>query len=170
MTADALLERLDSVRATGRETWLARCPGHQDDKPSLSVRELPDGRVLVHCFAGCGVEEVLAAVGLDFDALFPPRAVAHPIARERLPFPAFDMLRALADEALIVLVVASRAAAGEPMTAADAKRVALAADRFMSARELLEDVDGRAMTRRRRHQFALGARAADETEAAWTQR
>ena len=45
MTAVALLDRLDKVRPTGAGTWVARCPAHDDRGPSLSVRELDDGRI-----------------------------------------------------------------------------------------------------------------------------
>jgi hypothetical protein len=39
---------------------MACCPAHDDRNPSLSVRRAPDGRVLVHCFAGCSLDAVLA--------------------------------------------------------------------------------------------------------------
>lgn len=70
MGADALLERLQGVRRTGEGRWLARCPAHDDGRASLSVRELPEGRVLVHDFGGCTTDDVLAAAGLDWSALF----------------------------------------------------------------------------------------------------
>ena len=73
MSADIFLSRLDRVRSTGHDRWIARCPAHDDGRASLSVRELDDGRVLAHCFAGCGAADVLAAVGLDFDVLYPKR-------------------------------------------------------------------------------------------------
>jgi hypothetical protein len=46
-----LVEALDA-RQSG-ENFMARCIGHDDRRPSLSVRQLPDGFVLLHCFAGC---------------------------------------------------------------------------------------------------------------------
>ena len=38
------------------------CPAHDDRSPSLSVSETRDGRVLVHCFAGCSQADVIAAL------------------------------------------------------------------------------------------------------------
>ena len=32
---------------------MARCPAHDDRKPSLSIRDADDGKVLVRCHAGC---------------------------------------------------------------------------------------------------------------------
>ena len=40
--------------------WMALCPVHHDRKPSLSIREADEGRVLVHCHAGCDQERVIA--------------------------------------------------------------------------------------------------------------
>lgn len=77
MPADSLLHRLDGVRNVGEGRWIARCPAHQDRDPSLSVRELPDGRVLVHCHAGCGAVDVMASVGLSMTDLFPDGPTYH---------------------------------------------------------------------------------------------
>jgi hypothetical protein len=41
--------------------WIARCPAHDDRTPSLGLSR-GDGRVLVHCFAGCTQAEVIAAL------------------------------------------------------------------------------------------------------------
>lgn len=73
MTVEALVSRLEGMKRTGPGRWVAKCPAHEDKRPSLSIRELDDGRILAHCFAGCAVDDVLAAIGLDFEALFPER-------------------------------------------------------------------------------------------------
>lgn len=73
MTVETLLARLDRVRKTGRAQWVARCPAHDDRGPSLSIAETADGRVLVHCFAGCEALAVLEALDLEFTDLFPER-------------------------------------------------------------------------------------------------
>lgn len=132
---DALLDRLEGVRRTGPSTWVTRCPAHGDRRPSLSIRELNDGRVLVHCFAGCDTESVLAAVGLTFDALFSERAVAYHVPRERRPFPPMDVLRCVKSEALIVAVAAGNLANGLPLSDADRARLLVAAGRLQSAVE-----------------------------------
>lgn len=71
MGAEKLVERLEHCKATGSNKWMARCPAHQDNGPSLSIAEGSDGRVLVHCFAGCGALDVISAVGLEWSDLFP---------------------------------------------------------------------------------------------------
>jgi hypothetical protein len=42
--------------------WMARCPAHSDRVPSLSLSDGPDGRVLVHCHAGCDQQSVIGAL------------------------------------------------------------------------------------------------------------
>lgn len=136
MTADALLARLAAVKQTGTGRWIAICPAHDDGRASLSIRELEDGRVLLHCFAECSVDDVLTAVNLDFDALYPPRAIDHCVRRERDPFNARDVLKALADEALVVAVAAASMFAGHSLTEEDRARLCRAATRIDNACDL----------------------------------
>lgn len=68
---EVLLGRLEGVRRAGAGSWMARCPAHPDRNPSLSIA-LRDGRVLLHCFAGCPPEAVLGAVGLTWKDLREP--------------------------------------------------------------------------------------------------
>lgn len=42
--------------------WMARCPAHNDSTPSLSIRETLEGKLLVHCHAGCEQTAVIAAL------------------------------------------------------------------------------------------------------------
>lgn len=134
MSADTLLSRLDKVKRTGPDKWVARCPAHEDRGPSLAVRELEDGRVLVHCFAGCGVDEVMGAVGLEMSDLFPPRPLHDGHKRERRPFSADDALRCLDFEATLVLVAAQDVLAGKPLSGADRDRLAVAVERINLAK------------------------------------
>lgn len=52
--------------------WRAKCPCHNDTNESLTVTLMPDGKILVGCFAGCRTEDIVAAVGLKLGDLFPP--------------------------------------------------------------------------------------------------
>jgi hypothetical protein len=132
MSVDTLLSHLDGVRQTGAGRWLAKCPAHDDRKASLAVRELDDGRILVHDFAGCEVDHVLGAIGLTFDALYPQKRLREG-KPERRPFPAADVLRAIDFEALIVVVAASSLAKGAPLSDVDRERLSLAAARIAAA-------------------------------------
>lgn len=128
---DNLLSRLDKVRRSGPDSWMACCPAHEDKSASLSIRHDDDGKTLIHCFAGCSVHEVVGAIGLEIGDLFPPRD--HYGKPERRPFPAMDALRGIAFEALVVSAAASALLAGHPFSPADRERLSMAATRIQSA-------------------------------------
>lgn len=132
MIADTLLARLDRVKQTGPDRWIARCPAHDDRTPSLSIGVRDSNSVLIHCFAGCPVGDVLAAAGLTFEDFYPPRPT-HRRKSERRPFPAADVLRAVEREALIVAVGASYLGNGGTLTDEDRKRLLVAASRISAA-------------------------------------
>jgi len=85
---EVLLGRLEGVRPAGPSSWVARCPAHDDRDPSLSV-SVKEGRVLIHCFAGCAPEAVLEAVGLTWKDLrgADPWAWRAPVLRPSRPRP-----------------------------------------------------------------------------------
>jgi CHC2 zinc finger len=68
---ERVLSRLSYVASRGGSTWKALCPAHDDQDPSLSITEGDNGRVLLHCFAGCDERAILQAMGLTFRDLFP---------------------------------------------------------------------------------------------------
>ncbi len=133
MTAEILISKLDKTKPTGPHRWQARCPAHDDKGPSLSIRETDDGRVLVHCFAGCSVHEIVRAAGLELADLFPQRPGADHSRPERRPFPATDVLRAVAFEALVVSAAAAALLAGEPFGVSDRERLIIAVSRINAA-------------------------------------
>lgn len=64
-----VLSKLTGVTGTGGNRK-ARCPAHDDKVASLSTTEGDDGRVLLHCHAGCKPEAILSAIGLTLADLF----------------------------------------------------------------------------------------------------
>jgi putative DNA primase/helicase len=60
MTGEEMAQALGGGKVGGK--WIARCPGHDDRKPSLSICEADDGKVLIKCFAGCEQAQVIAAL------------------------------------------------------------------------------------------------------------
>ena len=106
--ADTLIARLDRVKATGPSAWVACCPAHEDKRPSLSIKQLDD-RVLVHCWAGCGAADVVAAVGLSLSALFERDELNYQRASNlprRPPLPSSRELLALLEYDLAVIDIA----------------------------------------------------------------
>lgn len=136
---DNLLGRLDGVKQTGAGKWIARCSAHEDRRPSLSIREAPDGRVLVHCWAGCGAADVMAAVDLTLADLYYAPLATH-LPPERRPWPALDVLRAVAFELRVAFAAAATVLAGEPLTSNDVDRLRLAVERIDGALCVAEGV------------------------------
>ncbi len=74
---ERVLTRLDHVRKSN-DQWTARCPAHADRTPSLSISLGKDGKVLLHCFAGCTYDAIVQALGLQVADMFPDTATAYP--------------------------------------------------------------------------------------------
>lgn len=130
MEIAAFLSRLDGVR--GRNgSWSAKCPAHADKSPSLSVKELGDGRILIHCFGGCGTDAILAALELAMTDLY-PEPLNHHMPSRRGDFTAMDALRALTFESSVVAIAAADVAEGRRV---DASRVCVSAGRIAEALE-----------------------------------
>jgi 5S rRNA maturation endonuclease (ribonuclease M5) len=107
MTApvDRLLERLDKVKQSGAG-WTARCPGHDDKNPSLSISEGDKVPVVLKCHAGCELDEILAAVNLKASDLFDKKRPSPSPHRQRTP----DVVYPYADEQGTVLFGVKRTA------------------------------------------------------------
>jgi hypothetical protein len=73
VVVEKIVERLNGKRNGAQ--WKAKCPAHDDRTPSLSISEGRGGCVLLKCFAGCGLDDILAAAGLTTADLFPAEPV-----------------------------------------------------------------------------------------------
>lgn len=73
---DRLLSRVRDARQEGDGQWSALCPAHDDRNPSLSFKRGEDGKLVVHCHAGCSFEDILRAAGLWRDRTTQPGARA----------------------------------------------------------------------------------------------
>ena len=77
LTPDQLLARFDAARRAGRDRWVARCPAHGDRHPSLSIKLGDKGGWLLHCHAGCEIDQIIAAAGLVWSDIGPERPLWH---------------------------------------------------------------------------------------------
>ena len=130
--ADRRLPHLPRVKRTAPGKWPACCPAHESKSgSSLSVRELDDGRLLVHCFGGCSVESVLGAIGLDMTDLFPERVAAPGAgtAPQRLRLSASQAIEILERETMIVAVVGGDMVRKKDITEPDHRRLIQAVSR-----------------------------------------
>lgn len=142
-TAEPLLQRLDGVQKAG-SGWRARCPacGGKSRKLSMALR---DDKVLINCF-GCGdAEAVLAAVGLRWADLMPPRHWPQSPEERRQSRRAIRecgwaaALETVAHEGVVIHLAASQLARWEPLNVEDDERLALACMRVSRAALVLTE-------------------------------
>ena len=134
--ADAVLHRLEKVKRTAPDKWIARCPAHDDRRPSLSIREADDGKVLLKCWSGCSAQAITEALGLSLADLFPSdrRSLAdHGTSPMRRPFDYRDALTGIAHEATVARLIVSAINHGEEVDVDALDRLALAEERIDDA-------------------------------------
>jgi hypothetical protein len=90
-----VLDKLEVASRNG-EKAMSFCPAHDDcNNPSLSLKA-ENGKLLMHCFAGCRPEDIVSEIGLQMKDLFSeggggplsPRACLHACtlrAKTRIP-------------------------------------------------------------------------------------
>ncbi|MFA5127318.1 MAG: DNA primase [Patescibacteria group bacterium] len=130
-----LLDRLQKVKSKSHGQWTACCPAHDDKHPSLGIKLTDDGKILLHCFSmQCEVDNIVSAVGMELDDLFPPREVNYEtkgrIKREY--FSPAVVLECLRYEST-VLMIAAQDIVNKNVNEMDADRVWLAHNRILDA-------------------------------------
>jgi hypothetical protein len=68
LSLEEALARIPSARKCGAQ-WMALCPAHEDHSPSLSLDQSEDGRLLLHCHAGCTFDAILRQLGSGVERL-----------------------------------------------------------------------------------------------------
>ncbi len=100
-----ILHRLNGVKETKPDQWVAICPSHSDRNPSLAIKRGDDGRVLLKCWAGCGAADIVEASGLELKDLFEQPIKWHKSSRERL-YPNYkNILKLTRHDLGIILIV-----------------------------------------------------------------
>jgi len=135
MIVDKILRLLDKVKKKGDNSWIARCPAHNDKNPSLVITER-ECMILLHCFSHqCDVSNIVHAVGLELSDLFSEQIKiegSKPIRRKR--FPAEAILEALAEELVITEIGLAVLASGGTLNEKAQARMKKASNRFTEAR------------------------------------
>jgi len=101
---------------------------------SLGVKELSDGRILINCFAGCGITNILGNVGLSLDDIVPKRLGDFKPVRKA--FNPYSVLKTVSHETLLVALASIELSKGKTLPLEDHKRLMLAAERLRQAYSL----------------------------------
>ncbi len=80
MAYSDLVAALEALPGKGQKKV---CPSHEDRLPSLTWKLGDDGRLLIHCHAGCRIEEIVAAMGATMSDLYAEHRNGHSGARVR---------------------------------------------------------------------------------------
>ena len=134
-----ILSRLQGVKKTGNNSWLARCCAHEDRSPSLSISEKDNGIILLHCFAGCSIDEITGAVGLEVKDLMPDNLGFHRVKPLRMKVNPRDALYAVRDDMTEALVYMKRMQRNEVISMDDSLRFSRIVGRLQMAIELTGD-------------------------------
>lgn len=117
-----ILSRLEKVQPKGQGKWMACCSGHEDRSPSLSLKATDDDRILIHCFAGCSVQEIIEPLGLTLADLMPDNPV-YKKGSKPPKFNKYELFDRIAEESTILLIAIQQLQTGTPLNEADMKRV-----------------------------------------------
>lgn len=69
---ESLVARLDGVKRTAANKWVAKSPTRNERTASLGIRLTDDGRILLHDFGGSSFYEICAALVIHPIQLIPP--------------------------------------------------------------------------------------------------
>ena len=134
MNINDFLSYFEKSYRSGKDEYQCLCPAHQDKTASLSIKNLPDERILIHCFAGCAANDILGAVGLTFDDIVPKRlGDFKPVSK---PFNPYAVLKAISNETLLVALAGLEVANGKTLPQEDKDRLMIAVNRLREAYEI----------------------------------
>ncbi|SPB18544.1 hypothetical protein NOV72_05744 [Caballeronia novacaledonica] len=142
----SLLARLEGVRQVAPGRWRAMCPAHAGHRPALAISECADGTVLMHCFGGCGVAEIAAALEMNLADLFPKdwrddgdAPDMHRVRRMKHAFIPAQMLPALSIDLLEVAIIIGAILRRGSVTESEYARLLRSLARILDAEKYCHD-------------------------------
>jgi len=134
MNINDFLSYFEKSYRSGKDEYQCLCPAHNDKTASLSIKNLPDERILIHCFAGCAANDILGAVGLSFDDIVTKRlGDFKPVSK---PFNPYAVLKAISNETLLVALAGLEVANGKTLPQEDKDRLMIAVNRLREAYQI----------------------------------
>lgn len=137
-----IISRLECVRKVPNG-YRAMCPAHYGTLPNLLVSQTDDGRVSIHCYAGCTVKEVLGAIHLEPEDLKQGATRRKPMPPDHFEYleilhsPIMQNTLYLLNVELEIIFAGLHRAIQEPITTEDILRLRAALTHCQSAREAL---------------------------------
>jgi len=132
MNINQLITNLDKARKTGDGKWLACCPAHEDRSPSLGITQADNGKILIHCFAGCDVSNIVSSIGLELADLMPETA-QYKKGTKPPKFNKYELFDRLAFEVIILSLAFRQLLNGKELSPDDLART-------LKAEETINDI------------------------------
>jgi len=74
---DAVVKKIQGKEEKGEHSFMGLCPCHGDARLSLWIKLEDDGKITLHCHAGCACSDICASIGIKLADLYPtPKIVA----------------------------------------------------------------------------------------------
>jgi len=134
MDINIFLGHLNKVRKS-KSGWMACCPNHEDNSPSLSIKQGADC-ILIHCFAGCCSKEVMHSIELSMADLYQNRNYPERGVRR---WDKSILKSVVFHESIYIAMCENLAGSSRELTPMEMSRLILAKRRLPKAMEVLND-------------------------------
>lgn len=123
-----LKSMLEGVTCENGDSFMAKCPAHDDKSPSLKVT-YRENKILLYCYSGCMAQEILDSLDLKWKDLFDSKwtAAEQQAFAERKKMEKVDPIEV---EKNIILIMRNRREDGKYISVEDEARELLAKQRF----------------------------------------
>ena len=128
MDINTFLNHLDKVRNNGSNKWMACCPAHDDKSPSMAIKAGDDGRIILHCFAGCSTESIVSSLNLKMSDLFEKK---FSVVKNKSRLPRHKLEAALMHDLIVLHIAINSRIQRYAIDPRDKDREKLAVDRII---------------------------------------
>ena len=134
MDINIFLGHLNKVRKS-KSGWMACCPNHEDNSPSLSIKQGTDC-ILIHCFAGCDSVGVMGSIGLSLANLYQKQ---QDVKRGVMQWDKTILKSVVFHESIYIAMCENLAGSSRELTPMEMSRLTLAKRRLPKAMRVLND-------------------------------
>ncbi len=117
---EEILARFSKVYKSGEGEYQCLCPSHNDRTASLGLKFKED-KMILNCFAGCSMEDIIGAVGLSWADVMPNNVDTEYKPEKR--FNPYSVLKATRQDLLFIAVCAGHVASGKELDKEDSEKL-----------------------------------------------
>jgi len=117
---EEILARFSKVYRSGEGEYQCLCPSHNDRTASLGLKFKED-KMILNCFAGCSMEDIIGSVGLSWADVMPNSIDTEYKPEKR--FNPYSVLKATRQDLLFIAVCAGHVASGKALDKEDSEKL-----------------------------------------------